>query len=458
MEGLSVEAWAQAEFGGAELGHVGRTARLVKMASAFAQSAGGTITSVIRLASQAKAAYRLLGRPELTHAAATAAHFELTRQAADRQPLTLLIEDTTSFNYQGLQATQGLGPIGESHTQGLWAHSCLAVALDQANDQARVLGLLGQRVWARSARPVGEEDRAARQQRPGRESERWTEAIAAAQGPPGSGRWVYVADRESDIYEVLQFCWAWGCSFVIRAAQARALSGPWPELDLLGAAAGGRPMGRVELEVGGRDKPVRLQVRSAALTLRGPRRPGGRLEDLELTVVHVREIDPPAGQEPLTWTLLTDLEVSTLKACKRVLGIYRRRWLIEEWHKALKTGLKVEASQLSDARRLGALIGILSVVAVFLLQSKLQARGPGGEEGLGPARQDDTARGVLEKLYPPGEKPTHRWLWHSIAKLGGFMGRKGDGDPGWQTIWRGWQTLMVLVRGFELANPSPKRG
>ena len=189
---------------------------------------------------------------------------------------------------------------------------------------------------------------------------------------------------------------------------------------------------------------MKLEVRSASIALRGPRRPvsdaipDGRLSDHTVNVVYARQIDAPPGEEPACWILLTDLPVETLEQCRRVLAIYRRRWIVEELHNALKTGLKVEESQLTDARRLGVLIGVLSVVAVFLLQQKLAAR----TDPTAPIRDDHadaSTLAVLKKTDPPEGPPTRRWYWLAIAKLGGFQARPSDGDPGWLTIWRGWR-------------------
>lgn len=146
---------------------------------------------------------------------------------------------------------------------------------------------------------------------------------------------------------------------------------------------------------------------------------------------------------------VTDLPVDTLEQCRRVLMIYRRRWLVEELHKALKTGLRVEHSQLSDARRLGALIGILSVVAVFLFQQKLAARDQ-PQAVLDEQTVDPTLLAVLRKTDPPRGRATQRWFWIAIAKLGGYHDKPRT-HPGWLTLWRGWQTLMILARGYDLA-------
>jgi hypothetical protein len=307
----------------------------------------------------------------------------------------------------------------------------------------------------------GKESNHARQLREDRESVRWGACLAALPERKNPGALlIYVADRESDIYEVFEKCFDAGVSFVIRAAYPRALAGvgtagkgaPAEPVPNLMATADHAPVrGVIELDLPQRAGTVKLEVRSTTMELRGPRRPGGRLENLALGVVRVREINPPDGVDPLEWTLLTDLPVDTLETCVRVARIYRARWTIEEFHKGLKTGLGLELSQLSDYRRLSALAGIVSVVAVFLLLMKWSARS--GEKPLEPELKQDPMVKVLSKIFPPTGEPTNRWLWISIARLGGYQARRSDGPPGWLTLWRGWQTLQLLLRGYQLAGP-----
>ncbi len=199
-------------------------------------------------------------------------------------------------------------------------HSCLAVALDEQANQAQVLGLLEPAEYGRvHLKAIGPERPCATRHEASRPriGRRWMGAIEQSPGPLSPNRWVYVADRESDIFEVLQSCWAMDCSLCDPSRPgARALVSPCPGLDLFTAAARGKVQGQMELEVSRRDKPVRLVIRSAQLELRGPKRPGGKLEDFKLNVVHAREFDPPPGQKPLEWVLLTDLKVSDLQACE----------------------------------------------------------------------------------------------------------------------------------------------
>lgn len=467
MDATSPMEWARLSFGGAALGDHRRTDRLVKIGGAFAAAAGGTICRVITAPHQAKAAYRLLDNPDLTHEAVTAHHMRLTLEQADAPGCYLLIEDTTTFNYQSLKATTGLGPIGEDFTRGFFTHSCLVTRADLDAGTHVPIGLLGQTLWARPVeRPAGrpgsngpgKECNNARQKRVDRgesESHRWGLAFERIGGPMAGTDWVYVADRESDIYSVFQACWTHGCNFVIRCAHDRALSDEHGGKCLKETAANAPVRGEVKLTLpdGGR---VMMRVRSEALKLRGPKRPGGALEDHSINVVRLEQTDAKAGQTPLLWVLLTDLPTGDMSACLRVIRAYKCRWLIEEFHKVLKTGLEVEESQLSTARRLMALVGVLSVVAIFLLQARAAGR-ERPEELIDAKTTDPVVVKVLETLHPPKDgRATLKWFYHSIAKMGGFMGRKADGDPGWLTLWRGWQTLATMTRGYELAMKQGK--
>ena len=217
----------------------------------------------------------------------------------------------------------------------------------------------------------------------------------------------------------------------------------------------------VELRARG-SQPARtaiVELRRVLVGLEGPWRPGGWQPALAgVTVVEVREVDPPDGvPEPLHWILLTSLPCTTLAEARRIVGRYTARWWIEEYHKALKTGTGVEESQLERAYRLEVLVAVLAVVAVRLLSAKLLARSrPESFEAarsFGPQMLD-----VLEKkLGVPKGGWTNRNVLTSTARVGGFLGRKGDGMPGWQTIWRGWQRLMWMCEGLAILNDSQKR-
>lgn len=169
-----------------------------------------------------------------------------------------------------------------------------------------------------------------------------------------------------------------------------------------------------------------------------------------MTVVEVTEIDAPEGvREPLHWILLSSLPCRSLAQARRIVGRYAARWWVEEYHKALKSGAGVEESQLARAGRLEPLIAVLAVVAVRLLNTKMLARsrpeGLEAQQSFGPE-----ALAILEaKFGQPKGGWSNQKVLVATARLGGFLARKHDGMPGWQTIWRGWQRLIWMCEGLE---------
>jgi hypothetical protein len=265
-----------------------------------------------------------------------------------------------------------------------------------------------------------------------------------------------VADRESDIYEVFERCADRHWDFIIRANRPRALA---DHSGLVTTALANSPvLGQFAVKLRARPgqaaRTATLAVRSCAVELRGPMRPGSRPAPRRVNVVEARELDPPAEAEAIHWVLLTSWPVGCLLEAIRVVKAYARRWLIEEYHKALKTGTGIEQSQLATAGRITVLLGILAVVAVRLLNMKLLATtrpdDPVSPEELGP----EVFTILAAKFDRPPEGWTNRSTLRAIARLGGFIGRKSDGEPGWMVIWRGWRKLMLLTQGLELARKA----
>ncbi len=152
----------------------------------------------------------------------------------------------------------------------------------------------------------------------------------------------------------------------------------------------------------------------------------------------------------MVWVLLTSLPTRTRSQIKRVVGGYTQRWLVEEFHKALKTGTQMESSQLATRRALQALCAVLSLVALRLLETKLYARAF-LDQPVPPGQFAPELIGLLAaKLGCPPGGWTQRTVWRGIARCGVFMGRQGDGEPAWITIWRGWRSLLNMVEGIAL--------
>jgi hypothetical protein len=446
--------WAQQEFALARLGDQRRTQRLVKIATRLAQNPGGTLPQALPRWKELKAAYRFFSQPKVGPIEVQTPHWEATRRRCREPGEYLLIEDTTQLDYSFHPAAQDLGPIGNGGGRGLLLHTTLAVrvehwTLDQ-RPEGIALGLFFQQSWVRRGPPKrGRETWRQRLKRP-RQSQCWTAALNQTPSPPPGSQWIFLADREADFYEPIEHCQRRGVDFIIRSYRDRAQASAPEHLE---QAAGQLPVrGTMTVELraraGAAARTATVQVRSGRLTLKGPKRPGDAKPAFTANVVAAREINPPPGVQALHWTLLTSLPCERWAEAQRIVGRYTARWWIEEYHKALKSGAGVEDSQLDKAYRLETLTAVLAIVAVRLLNAQWLARARPDEaveaDAFGPQ-----ALAILAAEWgePPGGW-THRSALVAVARLGGFLARKGDGQPGWQTIWRGWQRLMWLCEGL----------
>jgi hypothetical protein len=431
-------------FGDCDFGDERRTRRLLSMIPHVLANPEGTITGAMDDDPAAvKAAYRFFDCDRVTHQAVLAPHRQVVADAICVSGTYLLIEDTTSITPASGDA-RGLGPVdNDGRTSGFWLHSTLAARLEFADgvsdrNTVDVIGLLQQQAWARRKKKKPKKESKDKRLARSRESARWAASLAGIK-PSKSALRIYVADRESDIWEVFGRCKDAGASFVIRAAQDRALADDGGRVRAAVEAMSVRDTRLVELprSQGESSRTAKLQLRFGTLELNSPYRPGqpAGSSTMPVNVVHLREIDAPKGVKPVEWLLLTDLPVQSVSDAWRVVGIYKRRWLIEEFHKGLKTGAGIEQSQLSTAGRLMAWCAVLSVVTTWLLRQKLHCA-LAQQPPLKPQEADADLLALLEKRRGrPKEGWTAKTLTHAIARAGGFLGRKSDGNPGWLTLW-----------------------
>lgn len=469
------QQWAQTHFGGVRLGDVRRSQRVCTLAAGWARQPGASIPHLSQgQAYASKAAYQLLGHPQATPDTLQAAHRQHVAQQLQAPGPFLLVEDTTELSWpEAAERRPGLGPVGpgKARSQGVLLHSLVAAAWPATDPDPTakrpalpLLGLLDQQFHVRQ--PVPEAEKAAphgqsrlRQGRP-RESALWAQSLRAVGSPPAGTRWVVVADRGADIYEHLQQCQAQGLGFVVRAAQDRALvAGPakTPAGRLFELARAQPSAGTFTLALRGRPRQpareVELQVSfSPSFALRAPQRPGGATgkgEPVPGSVVRVWEETGPDAAPGLEWLLLCDQPITDFAQALTCARQYTSRWLIEDFHKALKTGLGAEKLQLQTAARLFAAVALLSLVALALVDLREKSRlAPDA-----PAESSGLTATELRVLRHQSRRPlgTVRTVYLALAALGGHLGRKGDGPPGWQTLWLGRRSLRLLVEGVQMA-------
>jgi len=459
---LTPAQWAETEFGSAALGSRRRTQRLIRVVTCLAQTPTGSLPQAFPQWKDLKAAYRLLDHVEFGPEEIQQPHRQHTLQACRQPGEYLLIEDTTELDYSSHRRAEQLGFIGNGRGRGILVHSTLAVRIEgwKSNEEPEgiALGLLGQKSWVRTRIGLRHQNWRERLLRP-RESDRWAKVLDQV-GPPSPGCcWIYLGDAESDFYEPIQRCQRNGYDFILRGYRNRKLVGQQEPLFAALAKAAVRGVMRVQLR-GRNGEPAReatVSLRCCRVTLQGPWRPQGVQEDVTVNVVEVREVAPPPGVEPLHWMLLTSLPGQSLAQLKRIVARYAMRWWIEQYHKALKSGAGVEESQLEKGFRIENLLAILAVVAVRLVNTQWLARNRPDE----PVEPESFGANALKLLSAKYEAPEGGWTNRSVliavARMGGFLARKHDGMPGWQTIWRGWSKLMCMCEGLEILAEKAKR-
>lgn len=451
---VECDGWAREQFGEAELGDVRRTRRLVKLGAQMAINSSGTIPQQTQRLADMKAAYRLFAQEAVTHEAVCAPHWQQTREQAGGLPMVFMIQDTTELDFTYHTKTRGLAPIGNGGGRGLHQQNVLAV------DPARKvpIGLMYQRHHRRQEVPEGE-TRLQRRQRPLKERESfwWVEAIRWIGSSPQGVRWVHILDRGGDAFAIYDAIRETETDFIIRAAQDRRIASIGQHDHLFDYVRSLPSLGVREVTVRGKGSPVRearLQVASGSVTLLpSVTEPELRHRPpVSCQVVRVWEDAPPCDVEGLEWILLTSLTTETFDQAGYVGEGYELRWVVEELHKSEKTGCRVEERQLRDTDRLEPLIGLLSVLAVRLLQLKFVAR----EEPDSPACDlfgDEAVQVMARYLECPDANLTAVTFWRGIGRLGGHPGRKGDGPLGWLRAWRGWQAFQLILLGASLFAP-----
>lgn len=440
------------QFGDCDLGDMRRTQRAVKFAAQIARAPSASTPVQTEKWSDCKAAYNLFGNEDVTFESLAEPHWQRTRARSSGH--WLLLGDTTELEFGIHRKIDGLGPTGDGGGRGFFLHSSLMVSADTEE----LVGLAGQAIYHRRSAPK-KESHSKRVQRD-RESRIWGQVIDQVGPPPENVRFTHVFDRGADNFEVFCHLLQQGNDWVIRAAQLgrKVLAPDGESMELQDYLATLPVVGSYQLQVRAqKDQPARtaqLEVKCGLVTVlrpqfRSPWLKACGIVSITMWVVEAREVNAAAGVTPLRWVLYTSHAAESFECAWRVIEYYEKRPLIEEFHKGLKTGCCTEQRQYKTSRRLEALTGMMSVVAVRLLQLRSVARTE-------PQRlaHEIVPRRWIEALAQLRRKKSRGWtvrqFYRELAGLGGFLGRRGDGEPGWITLWRGFEKLALVLRYDDL--------
>jgi hypothetical protein len=451
--------WAEQEFGHVRLRDRRHRERLLVVARDFFAQPAANIPQACQSRAKTKAAYRLFEHKAVKMDAILASHYHSTmeRIAREKIPVVLAVQDTTSFNYDTHADMEGLGPINKhvDGAQGILMHDTMAYTTE-----GTAMGLVDIQVWARDPKQFGK--RVTRYERPieQKESYKWLRSFQGAarlQRQLGAATTVVsVGDREADVYELFLLAQKDPLhpKLLVRAEQDRRLQDSdanlWRYMQSQAVA------GKRELDLprtkGRAARHCVLEVRFARVELRAPKR-NPSLQPLRVWAVYVKEINAPSSKEAIEWMLLTTLEVNNYEQAAEKIDWYNKRWGIEEYHKTLKSVCRIEDRQLGDRTVWQNCLAIDLVVAWRIEHIKKLARTqPQAPCTIAFDEHEWQAVFALQrpKLPLPSTPPSVREITRLIAELGGFLGRKSDGEPGSITLARGLQRLHDIVTGVLL--------
>jgi hypothetical protein len=452
--------WSALELRHANLGDQRLNQRLVKLVDDLLAAPEASVPVACGSWAAAKAAYRFWDNPRVDPNDVQAAHREVTleRLVEHWHEPVLVIQDTTSFDFTAHPDTAGLGYLGHSKRQGFWLHTALAVSASGVP-----LGPLHQHTWTRDPACLGKRALRNKRETADKESQRWLDALAATEAAlPHEQTVITVADREADFYDLFAAPRRPRSHLLIRAKPRRRVRHVQRLLGQAVRAATAAGTMTVDLRRGD-DRPPRqavLTIRFATLDVAPPSTHPRRkqLPHLRLTAILAEEETPPPGTQPVRWWLVTTLPIVTLADAMQAVSWYALRWLVERYHYVLKSGCRIERLQLATVERLRRALATYAVVAWRLLWLTYEARQhpEASCEVVVPRDRWQVLHQVVKKTAQlPSSPPSLGEAVRQIARLGGFLARKGDGEPGVKTIWRGLRRLDDLVTGSRLSRHHP---
>ena len=391
------------------------------------------------------------------------ATYQRLRKQGER--LVLAVQDTTTFNFNRHKHTQGLGVLEDNHTTGFFAHTTLAVS-----PSGIPMGLLDQQVWSRPHNPhSGRKDNAHRALPiTEKESMKWLTGLRGSLEPQPAWQTVTICDREADIYELFQEAHNLGAGFIVRAVRDRKLendSGLKAVLLQLPCLLQFKL--QLERHDGQTARQAQVELRYTTLALKPPKNRNAAntafpLSSLSVQVIEVLEKTPPQGIAALHWILLTNLPIENVETAQKWVRFYGYRWLVERFHFVLKSGgCHFEGSQLRTFEALTRFLALCSAVAWRILWITYHARqtpdAPCTSVLTDPEWQALSAY-MTGSPHPLSKPPNLRQATRWIGQLGGFIGRKQDGQPGVKVLWRGWQTFQSIFSAWLIFHPSPDVG
>jgi hypothetical protein len=476
--------WVMDEVKTAKLGDKRLNARLGQVLSQLAARPTASIPAACGGRAEMVAAYRFCENENTSFDSVLQSHVDATRERMAAQPVALLVQDTSEIDVtRPEQPVAGAGPLDGDSRRGALLHLMHAFTPD-----GTPLGTVFGTAWMREEELIcASLSRAERAAIPieEKESHRWIvtlqKAREEAQRCPTT-QLICVADSEADIYEVLVEGTREprGGDWIVRACQDRALfckngenSGEkhvreyvleQPVLFNKTIQVRGRKA-KIACETRGRRQPrqsrtAEVAVRAARLTLRPPWRPDRKLPPVTVSVVVISEVNPPPGDEPVEWLLLTSLPIDSVEQVRQIIQYYCVRWMIEIFFRVLKSGCRAEERLFEYMDRLLTCLAVYVIVAwrtLYVCRLGRSCPEMNCEAVFEPAEWKSVWK-VVHREDPPLQPPSLGVFVRLVAQLGGYVNRKRADPPGPQTIWIGLQRVHDFATCWQLFGPDAQIG
>ena len=427
--------WATKEFKDIDLGDKRLNERAEKLAYRLGQTPSESIPNACKGWAETQSAYRFYSNDSVNWEKILEPHWQCSVQRMKKHAVVLNIQDTTELNFNGKQI-EGLGPLSYEAQRGMYLHATYAITTDR-----EPLGVMDAWMWSRQFR----DDQGVRKGM--NESTRWLEGyervVEQALKLPDT-RQVYVADREADILALFAKGHEqhYKADLLIRSRHNRSLPGGgklWDQVQQSEA------LGQIHFTLAaGRNRKARKVTQS--LRVKRVQLKGG----IEVSCLIATEENAPSSVKPVQWKLLTNRPVHDLDEAVELIDWYRARWEIEMFFLVLKEGCKVQDLQLCKQERIKNALAMYMVVAWRINRMMRLGRCvPTLSAELVFEKDEWQAAYILNKKRPPEQVPDLRSVIRLVAILGGFLGRKGDGEPGVKVIWSGLDQISVFVEGIQ---------
>lgn len=451
------DRWIETEFQTLDLGDARLNKRLKLTVENIFKEPTASIPKAMRTWKDTKGAYRLFDNHNVSHKKILTSHQQTSQKRIGQFDVVLAVQDTTSLNYTKHTSKKDMGSLGSNkNIRGMYVHTTAAYTVEGIP-----LGIIHQKPWVRPREEFGKKKERKNKFFEEKESIKWYESLEATeniQQQIPDTKIISVGDRESDIFELFHRANSMKIELLIRAAQNRCIDEGYHKLWSYMHAQPISKSIKIQIPRNKNQKKRKgiVDIRYAKVHIKPPKTQP-TLKPVVLNAVFVHESNPPAGSEPISWMLLTTLEIQSSEDAIKCVEYYAIRWNIEVFHKILKSGCKIEERQLVGTKNIEVFLAVCSVVAWRIQLLTMLGRTVPNlpcSAVFEECQWQALYCFVNETIEPPTEAPSLQEAIILIGKLGGFLNRTQDKYPGVKTIWLGLQKLEVITDSWKSFGPK----